>query len=187
MASKYATYKIVSLHDPAIAEPVLPDLELPPGAGPDDDGQGGRAIAAHKAAVDAAFDAWITKLRVARERQDWSEVVAEGKTPRLHVMRWLPDDVRAWWHDQRRNDETGGGGPLGAEQHMRLLVRIALHSLEGDKPRTFRLLRNESVEWDIADREALDELRAVWGPLYLKVLADLGRQVFEQEARGRPL
>lgn len=171
--AKIATYKIVWIADPALRRPVLPQLE-----------DGAVADEAHEAAVDAAYEAWLGQLRVARERQDWSELTLDGKAPRYLVMRWVPDDVLGWWQDQRRER----GGSQGTEESMRFLVRLALHSIEGDKPRTFEVTRNERCDWDVANREALDELKAiVGGGLYPSFLSDLGRQVFEAEARGRPL
>lgn len=184
MASKYATYKIVTLHDPALIRPVLPELDVA-GLEPDgpDAAEVARRIEAHKLAVDAAYNAWLEQLRIARERQDWDGLLVDRAQPRYLAMRWLPDEVRGWWGDQHR--ETGG--PMGPQEAMRLLVRLAAQSIEGDKPRTFKLTHNTRIDWDVADREALDELHSIFGVGYVAVLLDVGRQVHEMEARGRPL
>lgn len=201
MATKHVGYKVIALHDPALVRPELPDppeLDLvgPDGkcVAPDDPELPHRrfqhelALAEHEKVVDALVEEWRRKLRVARERQDWTGLIIDGKTPRYVVMRWVPDEVLAWWQDQRRDDATGGAGELGLERHLRLLVRIAISSIEGDRPRTFALTRNERIDWEVADRDALDEIKAiVGGAAYPRFVADLGRQIYEQEARGRPL
>lgn len=185
MASKYATYKIVGRLDPALILPAMPDLDDPPAA---DDGAPGthsdEVLAEYEAACTRVFAAWEEQLTIARERQDWTGLVAEGKAPRYVVMRWVPDEVLAWWRDQRKEK----GGQHGSDESLRLLVRLALHSIEGDKPRVFKLTHSDRVDWDVADREALDELKAiVGGDVYPVFVTNLGRQVFQQEARGRPL
>lgn len=185
MASKYATYKIVSIHDPALIQPELPELDLA-GLAPDgyDDSEIARRREAHQEAVQAAYDAWLERLRGARERQDWDGLLVDKAQPAYLVMRWIPDDVRGWWQDQRRDN----GGTMGHEESLRYLVRLALAAIEGARPRTFKATRLERIDWEVADRACLDELKAiVGGEDYPAWLLSIGRQIHEQEARGRPL
>lgn len=108
-ASLQRDYTICSQYDSALDLPVVPEKR-------DDETAEDAAIRAAVATERAE------KLRIARERSDWTAITRIGGKPTLFQCRHIPGSDVDWWHGQRER--------LGDVESQALLFRLALNSIE---------------------------------------------------------
>lgn len=169
-------YRLLYQRDSAVRQPVDPPA-APEGA---DEATRKAADLALREVVATYENEW----RVARDTQDWSPLIVEGKQPTYFVMRWIPRELFRRWADLRRS------GKLGYEEGNVALVRLALVGIENLNWPGFSFPR---LEWDerlhdhVVPSSLFDQLRRIRG-LDVDLLVDmLAGQIDQQEVHGRPL
>lgn len=112
------------------------------------------------------------RLKVARERSDWTTLIKPGGRPSFFHFRHIPGSALDWWHGQ----------DVGDVEKQALLFRLALTSVEnlGDVK-----MRHEDVgDVRILSAESLDYLYAIGDGLGRKVVGELASLVATKTFRG---
>ncbi len=123
-------------------------------------------------------------LKIARETGDWSKLLPDSKQqPTWFIMRWLPEmPYRRWW-DLRRER----GGPVGIDEALALLFKMALVEIEGGGDLRVRLADDDRVRDRVATDQILDDLKAALGRSEATLLvAEIAACVFEREEFTAP-
>lgn len=102
-------YTLCSQFDDALDLPDVPEER--------DDETEEQAVERKRIAAERAH-----KLKVARERSDWSSLVKPGHSPTMFHFRQIPGASIDWWHGQNEK--------LGGVEGQTLLLRLALKSIQ---------------------------------------------------------
>jgi hypothetical protein len=168
---KLDEYRIVWAKDPALRQ-----LELPPAPGADATAADHEA---HAAAVLAAIKAHLEVHRVARETQNWDDLILPGETPTFFVCHWLDDLVKRRWLDQITPTPHRPEPPIGNTEAMGILFRIAISRIENCLDDAEFKVESDPKWEQIAPRRLLNDFSPAVG--------DLASQILNMENVLRPL